>query len=55
MKYKEAEKIKVGDIVMVRNDNSTYVITGIRKCETMIMYETDGGELNHKNITDILT
>ena len=54
MRREDAENLRVGDVVMVRNDASTYLITGIRNYETMIIFETDGGEIYHKSITDVL-
>lgn len=54
MKYKLAEKIKIGDSVMIKNDDSAFVITGIRKYDTLIVFESDGGEFDHKDIDSII-
>ena len=54
MKYKDAEKIKVGDLVTIKKDDSTFKITGIRKYEAVIIFESDGGEFYHKDVEDVM-
>lgn len=54
MKYKLAEKIKIGDSVMIKNDDSTFIVTGIRKYDTLIVFESDGGEFDHKDIDSVI-
>lgn len=55
MKYNEAKKIKVGNNVMIKNDDSTFLITGIRRYETLIVFESDGGEFDHKNVDCVIS
>ena len=54
VKYKLAEKIKIGDSVMIKNDDSTFIVTGIRKYDTLIVFESDGGEFDHKDIDSVI-
>lgn len=54
MKYKDAEKIKVGDLVTIKKDDSNFKITGIRKYEAVIIFESDGGEFYHKDVEYVL-
>ena len=50
MTYKEAEKISVGDQVILKKEVETLTVTGIRKYEAYIVFESDGGEFIHKDI-----
>ena len=54
MKYNKAKKIKVGNNVMIKDDDSTFLITGIRRYETLIVFESDGGEFDHKDVDCVI-